>query len=91
MAFAGFQEFCRQWILVGRRERYLAGSGQHRLWMNFGGSAGHSGLWALDAHEGVTDGSESRYWDVSLSKAADVRDEAEKRKADQKAEPAASG
>jgi hypothetical protein len=75
-------------VLLGRRERYVSGSGQHRLWMNFGGSAGHSGLWALDANEGVTDGSEGRYWDVALAKAADVRDEADKRKAEQKAEQA---
>ncbi len=76
IAFSGFQEFCRQWILLGRREKYEAGSGDHRLWLNVGGSAGHSGLWALNIDEGQFP---NRTWDVEVLKAADARQDAAER------------
>jgi hypothetical protein len=88
IAWAGFQEFARQWILVGRRERYTPDSGLHALWLNYGGSAGHGGLWAVDASEGSISDAGGRHWSVTLSKAADVRDAAEQRKAERKAEQA---
>ncbi len=71
--WAGFQEFARQWQLISRRERYLPGTGEHRLWFNVGGSAGHSSLWAIDIFEGVYDGHTLRRWDVSVRTADEVR------------------
>lgn len=78
VSWAGFQEWCRQWWLISRREKYEPGSGDHRLWLNVGGSAGHSALWGLDIQEGrSTD--PARRWDVQLLRPTDARDEAESR------------
>ena len=64
LSWSGFAEFARQWILLGRRESYEPGSGEHRLWMSVGGSAGHSALWGVDINEGVS--GEPRHWNVEL-------------------------
>jgi hypothetical protein len=50
---AGFGEFARQWILVNRRGKYDPAAGLHQLTLNYGGSAGHSGLLTVDIQEGV--------------------------------------
>ncbi len=71
IAWSGFQEWARQWILLGRREAYdpeVAGS--HKLWLSVGGSAGHSGLWALDIEEGSRKDQGGRRWDVSVETAS---------------------
>jgi hypothetical protein len=73
IAWAGFAEFARQWLLVGRREEYVPGTGEHRLWANVGGSAGHSGLWALDVEEGIA--GMPRHWNVILSSPNEAREE----------------
>lgn len=80
IAWAGFQEFARQWLLVGRREKYEPGSGEHRLWLNAGGSAGHSGLWGIDVSEGVYDGETPRRWEVELLTAEQAREQARQEK-----------
>jgi len=64
IAWSGFSEFARQWILLSRREKYEPGTGDHRLWLSIGGSAGHGSLHGLDVNEGIGHG--NRRWDVTL-------------------------
>ena len=52
IAYAGFQEWARQWILLGRRCAYEDGSGKHHLYMRVGGSAGHSACFSVNIEEG---------------------------------------
>jgi replicative DNA helicase len=81
LAQAGFAEFARQWLLIARRSKYEH-DGNHRLWMVAGGSAGHSGCYAVDVVEGVrTDDCDERRWDVAVSSADDARQAAANDKA----------
>lgn len=72
IAFAGFQEWARQWLLLGRQEQYEPGSGRHRLWLSVGGSAGHSGLYGVTIDEGTE---RPRQWRVEVSSADESRQE----------------
>ena len=67
IAWAGFQEFTRQWLLLNRRSRYEPDNpGVHELWMNVGGSAGHSGQYGLDIEEGSIQDPGGRRWSVEV-------------------------
>lgn len=81
IAWAGFPEWVRQWVLIGRRKPYKPfPGGKHDLWLSVGGSAGHSGIWQLDVEEGTQSDQGGRRWQVNVSspdeKAASTSDEA---------------
>jgi hypothetical protein len=88
IAWAGFQEFCRQWMLVGRRELYQPGTGEHRLWLSVGGSAGHSALWALDISEGTRATEGGRFWQVNVLRADEARQEVQDQREEARREKA---
>jgi hypothetical protein len=85
IAWSGFQEWVRQWFLIGRRAKYDPDcGGSHQLWLNAGGSAGHSALWAVDIEEGTPQDSGGRRWDVDLSTASQARSESAETIADER-------
>lgn len=76
IAFAGFQEWARQWILLNRREAYKPDEpGVHKLWITAGGSAGHSQSWALDVNEGSIEDEGGRIWETRLIPSKEARAE----------------
>jgi hypothetical protein len=90
LAYAGVQEFARQWILLSRRERYEPGTGTHKLWIEYGASTGQSGQWGLDIEEGVLgDNFTGRKWGVTVRPMHEVRQDRAEERAARKEEEAA--
>ncbi len=57
--YSGFKEYFRQWLMVNRRRPYTPpeqGRRVHELWINAGGSAGHSTVFGLTVDEGMPGG-----------------------------------
>jgi AAA domain len=97
LAFSGIGEYCRQWILVNRRERYQ-GDGLHKLHLSIGGSAGQSFFGQLDIDEGTLgDDFSGRKWEVTVNNVVEVKEakqiarEQKKTEQDQKDELAVAG
>jgi hypothetical protein len=85
IAWSGFAEFARGWLLIDRREAYQPGTGVHKLWLSIGGSAGHSSLLAVDICEGLRSDPEGRRWDVVVQTAEQAIVEARRQKDDRRA------
>ena len=77
-SWAGMQQFFRQWWTLSRREKYVEGSGEHRMIFTAGGSVGHSIGVGLDAFEGTDH--ENRLWKVSIRSLGELQDDAADRK-----------
>ena len=73
---AGFREFARQWLLLGRKSQYQH-DGRHELWLDVGGSAGQSGAYVLTVDEGVIDENfAGRKWSCRVEDASTAQERA---------------
>jgi hypothetical protein len=73
LAFAGFGEFARQWLLLARRADYEPGTGKHQLWVTTGGSAGFNGTYSVDIDEGVMlQDFSGKKWEVTVQTQAEA-------------------
>jgi hypothetical protein len=85
ITWSGFSEFARQWILLGRREKFEGAQGEdreHKLWMNVGGSAGHGAIWAVDVNEGVFEEGKQRLYQVKVFTPTEAKYERKEQKKD---------
>src|SRR5262249_1431118 len=71
LAYGGFDDLARQWLLVNRRNPYVLGTGKHQLVVSGGGHDGRSGYWHVDIDEGIVDPTQpgGRRWDVQVKPA----------------------
>ncbi len=66
LAFTGLEQYVRQWLLIARAEAYQD-DGNHEMILRAGGSAGHSGRWAVRVEEGRTTDPGGRKWEVTVT------------------------
>ncbi|TWT41450.1 hypothetical protein KOR42_48030 [Thalassoglobus neptunius] len=72
-SYSGFSEWARQWLYINRREPYDESSpGSHKLWLRYGGSAGHAGLHGIDIEESDPFAESGRQWRLSVSSASEI-------------------
>jgi hypothetical protein len=72
LAYAGLEQFARQWLFINRRTTYR-GDGNHDLLMSAGGSAGHGGQWGVEIEEGTVDAEfRGRVWNVNVMTEAEA-------------------
>ena len=74
LAYSGLPQWMRQWFLIGRREAYDGDQpGSQKLWVNGGGSQGHSFAFGLNIEEGSQSDPDGRQWDVDVIPATEAR------------------
>jgi hypothetical protein len=75
LAFAGFAQFARQWLLLNPRQAFDYDAGLHKLWMAHGRAGGGAGCLKLDVLEGAADADGKRYrWEVSFADDAEEKE-----------------
>jgi len=83
VAYAGYKEWARQWILLSRQQPYTPpehdGDRIHHLWLSAGGSAGHSQLTGLTINEGTQ---HRPKWIVEVTTTAKSKAACQKQQAD---------
>jgi hypothetical protein len=85
IAYSGFDQFARQFLLLSRREVY-GHDGKHALWLVTGGSAGHNGLYGLDVNEGtLAEDFTGRVWEPAVANINDLNEQRQTRKTEGKA------
>lgn len=85
IAYSGLPQWMRQWILIDRREAYDGDNpGSHKLWINIGGSAGHSLFFGLNIEEGTQSDPNGRRWEVEVIPAQEARAESRSSQEQQK-------
>ena len=81
LAFSGFGEYARQWLLLGRRKPFDPETGHHALWLIVGGSAGFTGMYGLDVTEGKMDEHfKGRRWEPHVSSGLELIEAKEEEK-----------
>jgi hypothetical protein len=71
--WSGISEFVGQWCILGRRGKYLPGSGRHELWLELGARGEFQNSWAIDVDEHSDTSGRPQGWSVTVRPAAEVQ------------------